>query len=78
MRTTLSVAELNKRAEKVFVLDEGDFIWDVEVRDDGRVIVNMEEVDEDGDIINFDYEPNMEDRPEALDYLLGKRDDFND
>lgn len=78
MRTTLSIDELNKRAEKVFVLQDGDYIWDVEVRDDGRVIVNMEELDEDGDIVIFDYEPNMDERPEALAFLLGQRNDFND
>ena len=31
-----------------------------------------------GDTVIFDYEPDMTDRPEALDYLMGKRDDFND
>ena len=70
--------ELNKRASEVFELQEGDYIWSVEIAKDGTVLVNMEEVTQDGDTVIFDYEPNMTDRPEALDYLMGKRDDFND
>lgn len=77
MRTTLNTEELNKRAEEVFELQEGDYIWDVEVID-GQVYVNMEEVTEKGDTVIFDYKPDMSKRPEALDYLLGLRDDFND
>lgn len=77
MRTTLNTEDLNKRAEEVFELQEGDYIWDVEVID-GQVYVNMEEVTEKGDTVIFDYKPDMNKRPEALDYLLGLRDDFND
>ena len=77
MKTTLNTEELNKRAEEVFELQEGDYIWDVEVID-GQVYVNMEEVTEKGDTVIFDYKPDMSKRPEALDYLLGLRDDFND
>jgi len=77
MRTTLNTEELNKRCAEVFELQEGDYIWDVEVID-GQVYVNMEEVTEKGDTVIFDYKPDMSERPEALDYLLGKRDDFND
>lgn len=77
MRTTLNTEELNKRAEEVFELQEGDYIWDIEVID-GQVYVNMEEVTEKGDTVIFDYKPDMNKRPEALDYLLGLRDDFND
>ena len=77
MRTTLNTEELNKRCAEVFELQEDDYIWDVEVID-GQVYVNMEEVTEKGDTVIFDYKPDMSERPEALDYLLGKRDDFND
>ena len=70
--------ELNKRASEVFDLQEDDYIWSVEIAKDGTVLVNMEEVTQDGDTVIFDYEPDMTDRPEALDYLMGKRDDFND
>lgn len=76
-KTNLSLDELNKRAGEVFELQEGDYIYSVEVEDD-EVIVNMEEVDEKGWIVNFDYKPDMTDRPEALDYLLGLRNNFND
>lgn len=77
MRTTLNLTELNKRAEEVFDLQEGDYIFDVEVIY-GQVYVNMEETTEKGDIVIFDYKPDMSERPQALDYLLGLRDDFND
>lgn len=77
MRTTLNTEELNKRCAEVFELQEGDYIWDVEVID-GQVYVNMEEVTEKGDTVIFDYKPDMSKRSEALDYLLGLRDDFND
>ena len=77
-QTVLNEEELNKRAKEVFELQEGDYIYDVTVNDDGRVLVNMEEVEHGGRIVNFDYEPDMKQRPEALAYLLGERDDFND
>lgn len=70
--------ELNKRAGEVFDLQEDDYIWSVEIAKDGTVRVNMEEVTKDGDTVIFDYLPDMKERPEALDYLMGKRDDFND
>ena len=77
MRTTLNTEELNRRCDEVFDLQEDDYIWDVEVID-GQVYVNMEEITEKGDMVIFDYKPDMSERPEALDYLLGLRDDFND
>jgi len=70
--------ELNKRASEVFELQENDYIWSVEITKNGTVLVNMEEVTQDGDTVIFDYKPDMTERPEALDYLMGKRDDFND
>jgi hypothetical protein len=76
--SNLDQEELNERAEKVFDLRIGDFIYDVMVRDDGSVKIPMREIDLDGDYVDFDYEPDMAERPQALDYLMGKRDDFND
>lgn len=73
----LNEEELNKRAEEVFDLQVDDYIYSVDVVND-EVLVNMEEVDEKGNRYIFDYKPDMSDRPEALDYLLGLRDDFND
>jgi hypothetical protein len=77
LNTTLNTEELNKRAEEVFDLQEDDYIYDVSVID-GQVFVNMEELSENGQFVIFDYKPDMSERPEALDYLLRKRDDFND
>lgn len=76
--TNLSLEELNKRCGEVFELQEDDYIYSVEVDDDGTVRVNMEEVDQDGQTVSFDYCPDMTERPESLDYILGNRDDFND
>lgn len=77
-RTKCNYEELNKRASEVFELQEGDIIYGVIVENDD-VIIEMSEVDQDsGRDIIFDYKPNMTERPEALDYLLGNRDDFND
>ena len=69
--------ELNKRAGEVFDLQVDDYIYSVDVVD-GKVLVNMQEIDEKGNMHIFDYKPNMSKRPEALDYLLGLRNDFND
>ena len=78
-QSILEQTELNKRADEVFDLRPGDFIYDVYVEDDGSVRVSMHEIDDEtGDYVDFDYKPDMTERPEALDYLMGKRDDFND
>ena len=68
----------HKRADEVFDLRVGDFIYDVFVEDDGTVRIPMQELGDDGDYVDFDYKPDMTERPEALDYLMGKRDDFDD
>ena len=79
MKTSnLNPEELNKRAGEVFDLRIGDYVYDVCVEDDGSVRIPMQELSEDGEYVDFDYRPNMSDRQEALDYLLGKRDDFDD
>jgi hypothetical protein len=76
--SNLNQEELNKRADEVFDLRIGDFIYDVIIDDDGSVIIPMQELGDDGDYVDFRYLPDMTERPEALDYLMGKRDDFND
>ena len=76
--SNLNQTELNRRAEEVFDLKIGDYVFDVIIEDDGHVIIPMHELGSDGDYIDFDYLPDMSERPEALDYLLGKRDNFND
>lgn len=74
----LTQEELNKRADEVFDLRIGDYIYDVIIDDDSQVVVPMRELDQDGDYVDFKYRPDMTERPEALEYLMGKRDDFND
>ena len=77
--SNLDQEELNKRAGEVFDLRIGDYVYDVCVEDDGSVRIPMRELsDLDGDYVDFDYLPDMKDRQEALEYLMGKRDDFDD
>lgn len=77
-QSILDQEELNKRADEVFDLRVGDYIYDVIIEDDSQVVIPMRELDQDGDYVDFKYLPDMTERPEALDYLMGKRDDFND
>lgn len=77
--SNLNQEELNRRAEEVFDLAPADYIYDVIIEDDGTVKIPMRELSTlDGDYVDFDYLPDMSERPEALDYLMGKRDNFND
>lgn len=70
--------ELNRRCSEVFEMQEGDTVYSI-CLDNGQLIIEMEEIDEDGNLSGiFDYLPNMTERPEALAYLMGNRDDFND
>jgi hypothetical protein len=70
--------ELLKRCEEVFEMQEGDIVYSI-CLDNGQLIIEMEEIDVDGNYSGiFDYLPNMTERPEALAYLMGNRDDFND
>ena len=73
----LKQEELQKRCEEVFEAREGDEYYNITV-DGDKVSIYMREIDENGDNVNFVYEPNMTERPEALAYLLGQRNDFND
>jgi hypothetical protein len=69
----LSFEELNKRADEVFLLDEGDQVISVDGEGD---CVRVRMIDKDG--LEFDLMPDMTDRPQALAYLKGERNDFND
>ena len=77
----LEQKEFNKRCKEVFLAQDGDEFIDIRVENDGKVCINMNEI---GDkleqfrVVCFDYEPDMSERPQALDYLLGNRNDFND
>ena len=74
--------EFQKRCENVFDTQVGDEFYSIELfkasEDETRVIINMSEIDKNGERVYFNLQPYMETRPQALDYLLGKRDDFND
>ena len=80
MRTILDLDTLNKRAAEVFELQADDYVWDGS-KEDSIVTITMEENGtkvEGFRRVIFDYKPDMSERPEALDYLLGLRDNFND
>ena len=70
----LSFEELQKRADKVFLLDEGDIITDVS----GDVNATRVRIYNKNTGLEWNLMPDMSGRPQALDYLLGNREDFND
>ena len=72
-KTKLKFNELNKRANEVFDLKEEETVWDVEIDNMDNVRVTLD----DGET-EWDYIPDMDSRPQALAYLMGERDDFND
>lgn len=70
-----------KRCEEVFETKEGEEYCDIRVEDDGKVRIGVVEVspkEKGSNWIYFEYEPDMTERPQALAYLMGERDDFND
>lgn len=73
-KTKLSYEELNKRIDEVFFMNEGETCYDLFIEDNGTVRVCLE--DSESNI--FDYLPNMSERPEALQYLMGERNNFLD
>jgi hypothetical protein len=72
------IGEINKRCDEVFEMRENDFVWGIYLTDDGQLIIEMEEVEDGISSGIFNYEPDMTERPEAVDYLMGERDDFHD
>lgn len=72
-KTKLKFNELNKRANEVFDLKEEETVWDVEIDNMDNVRVTLD----DGET-EWDYIPDMNSRPQALAYLMGERNDFND
>ena len=80
-QTNLTPEEFDKRCREVFVANEGDEFYGIEVFDDHHIFLSMAEMDEvDGEpvLVGLTYQPAMADRPEALAYLLGERGDFHD
>ena len=70
----IDFVELQKRADKVFCLDEGDLVISVDGEKDSTRIRMYNEISE----LEWDLLPDMTERPEALAYLKGERGDFND
>lgn len=83
-QSTLKGDEFNKRCHEVFIDDDETEVVYCGIIDhgDGWATVYGTETSgpEDPDYYPFsaNYAVNMTERPHALAYLLGKRDDFND
>lgn len=70
--------ELNKRYQEVFMANKRDIVYDIRVRGDGQLEIDMDEATDKDTFEWIVYSPNMEERPQALAYLMGDRNDFND
>ena len=70
----LNFAELNKRADEVFLLDEGDMVISVDGEKDSTKVRMYNEITG----LEWDLMPDMTERPEALAYVKGERGDFHD
>ena len=74
-RTTLNYEELNKRVNEVFMMNDGDKVYGVFEDVYGHIRVCIEnEIEQ----TVWDYLPDMIERPEAKDYIMGRRNNFND
>ena len=79
----LEQQELEDRIYEVFGERLAEEVYDIYVEDDGKVTIECGETgtkQEQFRWVYFDYDAtkDLEGRPEALDYLLGNRDDFDD
>ena len=72
--TKIDFIELQKRADEVFCLDDGDLVISVDGEKDSTRIRMYNEISG----LEWDLLPDMTERPEALAYLKGERGDFND
>ena len=70
----INFVELQKRANEVFLLDEGDLVISVDGEKDSTRIRMYNEISG----LEWDLLPDTTERPEALAYLKGERGDFND
>ena len=70
----INLVELQKRADEVFCLDDGDLVISVDGEKDSTRIRMYNEISG----LEWDLLPDMTERPEALAYLKGERGDFND
>ena len=70
----INFAELQKRADEVFCLDEGDLVISVDGEKDSTIVRMYNEISG----LEWDLLPDMTERQQALAYLKGERGDFND
>ena len=70
----IDFTELQKRADEVFCLDEGDLVISVDGEKDSTRIRMYNEISG----LEWDLLPDMTERPNALLYLLGQVDSFDD
>ena len=70
----IDFVELQKRADKVFCLDEGDLVISIKGEKDSTRIKMYNEISG----LEWDLLPDMTERPNALLYLLGQVDSFDD
>ena len=70
----INFVELQKRADEVFLLDEGDLVISVDGEKDSTRIKMYNEISG----LEWDFMPDMTERPNALLYLLGQVDSFDD
>lgn len=79
-RTSLKPHTLKARCNKVFLSNWYDIYTDCYINNEGQLVVEMEDK-RDGlanERIPFEFIPDMSNRPQAVSYLMGERDDFND
>ena len=70
----INFAELQKRADEVFCLDDGDLVISVDGEKDSTRIRMYNEISG----LEWDLLPDMTERQQVLSYLKGERDNFND
>ena len=70
----IDFVELQKRASEVFLLDEGDLVISVDGEKDSTRVRMYNEISG----LEWDLLPDMTERPNALLYLLGQVDSFDD
>ena len=70
----IDFVELQKRANEVFLLDEGDLVISVDGEKDSTRIKMYNDISG----LEWDLLPDMTERPNALLYLLGQVDSFDD
>lgn len=67
--------QFNERCHKVFLGNAEDEYYSIDLVGE-EVVIQMSEQEDNCCV--FNYKPDMSDRPEALVYLLGQRNNFND